>query len=148
MDSLIDKVVDGALTRADLRAAAQIKRAAGDTGAQTRHDRLNPEDKELNLTPQVAASDIIIALRKHSDWLQVVRTDKYFDHKYHVFTEFRADTGTSSHTRLMDALIVETLTASSKDFVALRGIEIKVNKSDLKKILKCKNTQPSAITST
>lgn len=131
MDSLIDKVVEGSLTRADLRAAAQIQRASGDVGAKTRHDRLSAREKESGLTTRVTAGDIIIALRRNHDWIPIVRADKHFDHIYHVFQEFRANSGTSSHTRLMDALIVETRSETTRDTVTLRGVEIKVSKSDL-----------------
>lgn len=134
MDRLIDKVIAGDLTRDDLRAAAKAKRAAaneagGHIMATSRHDRIEAEDR-TGTEDKITAADIIMALRR-SEWLQAVRTDKYFKHVYHCFPEFSLDTGSTRHSRRVDALIAETVTASDRDEVILRGIEIKVDQHDL-----------------
>lgn len=72
-----------------------------------------------------------MALRK-SSWLIVKREEPYFNHVYHCFPEFRVNTGTTHYSRKIDVLIAETITETERDHVTLRGIEIKVNLSDLK----------------
>lgn len=134
MDRLIDKVVAGELSREDLRAAAKARRAAAsETGtkamATSRHDRIEAADR-TETEERVTAADIVMAMRK-SDWLNPVRTDTYFRHAYHIFPEFALQTGTSTHARRADAMIVETVTASERGEVVLRGIEIKVDNHDL-----------------
>ncbi len=130
MDRLIEKVIDGTLTREDLRAAAKAKRAGNGIMATTRHDRIEPEDR-TETEDIVTAADIMMALRK-SGWLKIQRDEPYFDHVYHCYAEFRVDTGTSHHARRIDALIAETLTESERDRITLRGVEIKVDCNDLK----------------
>ena len=129
MDKLIDKVVSGDLTRDDLRAAAKAKRASGGTMPTTRHDRISANQRtEKALT--IAASDIVMALRK-SSWLPTAREDEHFKHIYHLFPEFRIPSGSSRSVRRIDAMVAETITASEKDTVVLRGIEIKIDTDDL-----------------
>ena len=130
MDELIDKVVGGELTREDLRAAARAKRAAGGTMPTTRHDRIDAADRTEDGSG-VTAADIVVALRKPS-WLTVARTDKYFNHVYHFFTEFRIPSGTSRHARRIDVMIAETVTAAELDEIILRGVEIKIDINDLR----------------
>ena len=129
MDKLIDRVVEGSLTRDDLRAAAKAKRASGGKMPTTRHDRVNAEDR-TEKTSEVTAADIVVALRK-SSWLTVARTDKYFDHIYRFYTEFRIPSGSSRSTRRIDVMIAETFTVDEPDVLALRGIEIKIDINDL-----------------
>ena len=124
MDRLIDRVVAGELTRDDLRAAAKARREK----AKSRHDRIeaaNRTETEVCIT----AADIVLALKK-ANWLTVSR-DRHFPHVYECFPEFRIDTGTSRHSRRIDALIAETVTATERDEVVLRGVEIKIDKNDL-----------------
>ena len=130
MDKLIDRVVEGSLTRDDLRAAARAKRASGGKMPTTRHDRVNAEDR-IEKTSEVTAADIVVALRK-SSWLTVACTDKYLDHIYKVFTEFRIPSGTSRNVRRIDVMIAETMTVSEPDDLALRGVEIKIDINDLR----------------
>lgn len=130
MDRLIGQVVAGELTREDLRAAAKARREiSGHEGAKSRHNRIEEADRTENEV-RVTASDIVMALKK-STWLEVARGDERFKHVYQCFPEFRIDTGTSRHSRRIDALIAETVTANEKDSVVLRGVEIKVDKNDL-----------------
>ena len=129
MDKLIDKVIAGDLTRDDLRAAARAKRASGGTMPTTRHDRISAEQRTEKAVT-IAASDIVMALRR-SSWLPTAREDEYFEHIYHLFTEFRIPSGSSRSVRRIDAMIAETITASEKDTVVLRGIEIKIDAHDL-----------------
>ena len=129
MDKLIDKVLTGDLTRDDLRAAAKAKRAAGGTMPTTRHDRISA-DQRTEKTVTIAAADIVMALRR-SSWLPTAREDEHFKHIYHLFPEFRIPSGSSRSVRRIDAMIAETITASEKDTVVLRGIEIKIDAHDL-----------------
>ena len=129
MDKLIDKVIAGDLTRDDLRAAARAKRASGGTMPTTRHDRISAEQRTEKAVT-IAASDIVMALRR-SSWLPTAREDEYFEPIYHLFTEFRIPSGSSRSVRRIDAMIAETITASEKDTVVLRGIEIKIDAHDL-----------------
>ena len=131
MDRLIDQVVAGNLTREDLRAAAKArKEISGLKGPRSRHDRVTAADR-TETEASVTASDIVMALKK-STWLMVAKGDERFNHVYQCFPEFRIDTGTSRHSRRIDALIAETVTSTEKDRVVLRGVEIKVDKNDLK----------------
>ncbi|MBP3882944.1 MAG: hypothetical protein J6E40_12375 [Lachnospiraceae bacterium] len=132
MDRLIDKVVAGELTREDLRAAARAKRAGGGSMPATRHDRIDAAGRTED-TERVTASDIAMALRQ-STWLSIADDEErkdYLDRKYHVFTEFRIQSGTSRNVRRIDAMVAETCTLRERDEVVLRGIEIKVDKNDL-----------------
>ena len=129
MDRLIDMVVAGDLTREDLRAAARAKRADGGVMPTTRHDRIDAAGRTEDAT-RVTAADIAMALRKPS-WLAVARDEPYFEHVYHLFSEFRIASGTSRDVRRIDAMIAETVTVSERDEVTLRGVEIKIDKSDL-----------------
>lgn len=136
MDRLIDHVLEGKLTREDLRAAARAKRgasvASGGNGgmATSRHNRIEAKDR-VEMGEKVSAADIVMALRK-SNWLVVKREEPYFNHVYHCFPEFRVTTGTSHYARKIDVLVAETITEAESDHVTLRGIEIKVNLNDLK----------------
>ena len=131
MDRLIEQVVAGKLTREDLRAAAKArKEISGLKGPRSRHDRVTAADR-TETEASVTASDIVMALKK-STWLMVAKGDERFNHVYQCFPEFRIDTGTSRHSRRIDALIAETVTSTEKDSVVLRGVEIKVDKNDLK----------------
>ena len=131
MDRLIEQVVAGKLTREDLRAAAKArKEISGLKGPRSRHDRVTAADR-TETEASVTASDIVMALKK-STWLMVAKGDERFNHVYQCFPEFRIDTGTSRHSRRIDALIAETVTSTEKDRVVLRGVEIKVDKNDLK----------------
>ena len=130
MDKLIDKVVAGDLTRDDLRAAARARRAAGGTMPTTRHDRVSAEQR-TEKADTVTAADIVMALRKSPEWLETARDDDFFEHKYRIFDEFRIPSGSSRSVRRIDAMVFETVTAAERDEIVIRGIEIKVSKSDL-----------------
>lgn len=131
MDKLIDRVVAGELTREDLRAAARAKRATAVDGeiATSRHNRITAENR-TETEEKVTAADVVLALRR-ADWLPIVQERDYFSHVYRCFEEFRVHTGTSRHARRIDALVIENRTEESKDTIALRGIEIKVDLHDL-----------------
>lgn len=130
MDRLIEKVVDGSLSRDDLRAAARAKRAFGGTMPTTRHDRISAEERTEKVDT-VTAADIVMALRKSPEWLETARDDDFFEHKYRIFDEFRIPSGSSRSARRIDAMVFETVTAAERDEIVIRGIEIKVSKSDL-----------------
>ena len=136
LDHLIDKAIAGSLSRKELRIAAKAKRDRDPT-AETRHtaeaDRAarqtgKPEPQK----PALTAAEIVLALQTSQDWIGKPDERKYIDRKYHVFTEFRADTGSSRAARRFDVLAIETLTVPERDAVRLHGVEIKVSKEDLK----------------
>ena len=132
MDSLIDKVIAGELTRSALRTAAKAKRAAGGTMPTSRHDRIQSPDRTEE-TMEVTVADIVMALRKPS-WLNVTRTDKRSNYVYHFFTEFRIPSTTPEDTRNIDVMIAENVSVSVPDEVSLRGVEIKTDATELRYI--------------
>ena len=135
LDNLIDKSLSGALSRTDLRVAAKAKRERAPEHVGTRHsaeaDRAARENGNAAPTPALTAAEIVLALQTSSAWVGKADETKYIERKYHVFTEFRADTGSSRAARRFDVLAVETLTLSERDAVRLHGVEIKVSKEDL-----------------
>lgn len=135
LDNLIDKSLSGSLSRKDLRVAAKAKRERAPEHVGTRHsaeaDRAARENGNAAPTPALTAAEIVLALQTSSAWVGKADETKYIERKYHVFTEFRADTGSSRAARRFDVLAVETLTLSERDAVRLHGVEIKVSKEDL-----------------
>ena len=135
LDNLIDKSLSGSLSRKDLRVAAKAKRERAPEHVGTRHsaeaDRAARENGNAAPTPALTAAEIVLALQTSSAWVGKADETKYIERKYHVFTEFRADTGSSRAARRFDVLAVETLTVSEPDTVRIHGVEIKVSKSDL-----------------
>ena len=129
MDHLIDKVLKNELTRADLRQAANAKRAAGGQTPKNGHDRIDSA-KRTATEPEVTAADIVLALQR-GDWLDKAECRVHDPVVFRLFEQFRADSGTTHHARLMDALIAETMTRPEWNHIVLRGIEIKISKSDL-----------------
>lgn len=102
------------------------------------------------MAEKITAADIILALQS-SDWLfeqdvtnpvwEKVITDPrepvkktYIKEKYRIFEEFPVNSGTSRHSRRLDALIVENISvpARADNPVNLIGVEIKVAVNDLK----------------
>jgi len=148
MDHLLDKSLAGELSRADLRAAARAKKAQNpEAEAATRHsaaadqaaraaqaagqDTDEQKERQQRQKLELTAAQIVIALKRSTDWIGDPDTGKYIERKCRCFTEFRADTGSSHAARRFDLLCVETLTAAERDTVVIRGVEIKVSKSDL-----------------
>lgn len=134
MDRLIDRVIDGELTREDLRQAARVRRGSSSVAAtptRTRHNRIDAADRTES-DDRVTAYDVTLALRHSgSGWLQTKREDPHFQHVYQTFPEFRVDTGSSHYSRRIDVLVAETITETERDHITLRGIEIKVDMQDL-----------------
>ena len=160
MDHLLDKSLAGELSRADLRAAARAKKAqnpeaepetrhsaaadaaaravqAGQPGqaedgtADTAEQAEQAAQRRKHQQPELTAAQIVLALKQSKDWIGEPDETKWIDRKCRHFTEFRADTGSSHAARRFDLLCVETLTAAERDTVVIRGVEIKVSKSDL-----------------
>lgn len=134
LDNLIDKSLAGSLSRTDLRVAAKAKRARAPESVSTRHSvaaDIAARDGDTAPTPALTAAEIVLALQTSRDWVGTPDETKYIERKYHVFTEFRCDTGSSRAARRFDVLAVETLTLSERDAVRLHGVEIKVSKEDL-----------------
>ena len=138
MDNLIDKSLAGELSRTDLSVAARAKRARAPEAVSTRHsvaaDRAARDSKDSAPTPALTAAEIVLALQTSSAWVGKPDEDpehKNIDRKYRVFTEFRANTGSTYSPRRYDVLAVETLTITERDAVRLHGVEIKVSKEDL-----------------
>lgn len=114
-------------------------------------DKLVEQAKDrTEMAEKITAADIILALQS-SDWLfeqdvtnpvwEKVITDPrepvkktYIKEKYRIFEEFPVNSGTSRHSRRLDALIVENISvpARADNPVNLIGVEIKVAVNDLK----------------
>jgi hypothetical protein len=143
MDKLVDQVLAGDLTRENLR------QAAGGFVATSKFDCIQAKDR-TEMAEKITAADIILALQS-SDWLfeqdvtnpvwEKVITDPrepvkktYIKEKYRIFEEFPVNSGTSRHSRRLDALIVENISvpARADNPVNLIGVEIKVDVNDLK----------------
>lgn len=143
MDKLVDQVVAGDLTRENLR------QAAGEFVAKSRFDCVQPSDR-TEMEEKITAADIILALQS-SSWLFSQSTDNpiwekvitdpresvkktYIKEKYRIFEEFPVNSGTSRHSRRLDALIAENISVPlhADNPVNLIGVEIKVDINDLK----------------
>ena len=147
MDKLVDQVLAGDLTRENLRQAAKARKAAGEFVARSRFDCVQAKDR-TEMEEKITAADIILALQS-SSWLFSQSTDNpiwekvitdprksvkktYIKEKYRVFEEFPVNSGTSRHSRRLDALIVENISvpARADNPVNLIGVEIKVDVND------------------
>ncbi|MFR2571140.1 MAG: hypothetical protein ACLS90_05540 [Clostridia bacterium] len=144
---LIDKAINKELKKKDLQEAYRIVKSKRDEEKRLR-DELKREDiaeedkekikediKELKKS-SITALDIVEALKSHT-WLykgsKETRkrfTDFYEQDKYKVFTEFPVFSGTTRHSRRIDALVCENLT-EERWKLNLHAVEIKVSKSDL-----------------
>lgn len=132
IDNLVNKVVNGELRRKDLRAAAKAKREM--SNADEKENSIDKVVRERNLTKthkQVTAPYIVRSFNGNTSWLNGDHNNPYRQQFYRCFEEFRVHSGTSHHARRVDIMIVENYTANASDEVILRGIEIKVDKSDL-----------------
>lgn len=146
-DDLIEKVIKGDLKRRDLSNAWQTVKAERMKRGES-VQRINAYDKpELSYKAdtydtyaknedktekksQLTAMDIVLAFNKDY-WITNRVFKEFVPEKYRIMTEFAVDTGVTKHSRRMDILVLETLSTSDKDDIALHGIEIKVSKHDL-----------------
>lgn len=117
------------------------------------HGRTVPKIEEIDVSPDSLNLCAKVAGKKvqSSDWLfeqdvtnpvwEKVITDPrepvkktYIKEKYRIFEEFPVNSGTSRHSRRLDALIVENISvpARADNPVNLIGVEIKVAVNDLK----------------
>lgn len=147
---LADKVMAGELTRADLRQAYQdIKRSKGirkvstdphaaalkEAGEDGERQTAETEKEKI----KIEASDIIYHLGSGIDWLTTPKPSALsrFEAKqpyrpvYKLIPEFSVYTGTSRHSRRVDALIAENHTTDNLWQINLHAVEIKVDKNDL-----------------
>ena len=152
-DDLTKKVVSGTLGRKDLKNAwATVKAEREKKGEKSvrvnAYDKPKEEKKEKGKTERkensflsapsspssslssISAADIVLSLRDGS-WLPDIIEKPYQQIKYGVMTEFAVQTGTSHHARRIDALVIENLTPSEAGRIAMHGVEIKIDKSDL-----------------
>ena len=142
VDNLINKAIDGEMTRDDLRQAWQSSRA----DQASRHDTtINNDNKKDSksarvIEEQTVATDIVTALiSSRGRWIkqpeaeQATRRIGDTAPKYRVLTEFAVRTGSSRSARRIDALAVENMTTGGDNYnLRLHAIEIKVSESDLK----------------
>lgn len=143
-DDLIEKVIKGDLKRRDLSNAWQTVKAERMKRGES-VQRINAYDKpELSYKAdtyaknenktekksQLTAMDIVLAFNKDY-WITNRIFKEFVPEKYRIMTEFAVDTGITKHLRRMDILVLETLSTSDKEDIALHGIEIKVSKHDL-----------------
>lgn len=144
---LIQKVLDGTMTRKDLKAAKfaiikqreadGIKRAAN--GYERQQLEADPEKiSELSIQTGITASKILLTLQQNSDWLPTIdsnESEKFMREKYkfiyRTLSEFPVETGDSQRVRRIDAFVVENITSREPKDMTLRGIEIKISKGDL-----------------
>lgn len=148
---MADKVMAGELTRADLRQAYQdvkaakgIRKVSTDPHAAVLKEAGNDgkdheTEKEGKEKTRIDASDIIFCLSGGIDWLIEPKTAvlSRFEAKqpyrpvYKLIPEFSVYTGTSRHSRRVDAMIAENQTTDGLWQIALHAVEIKVEKNDL-----------------
>lgn len=169
VDQLMTKVLEGTLTREDLREASRAKRRSESASAaesigtfgSTRTPGAVEQSADstestglIGLTElteltgltdsagSITAAEIVTALRR-SDWLAGIssrpaerdgRGSRFVPPVYHVLTEVAAASGTTHHSRQIDAVVAENITCDhhSKKLI-LHGIEIKVSESDLRR---------------
>ena len=148
LDQLVSKVVEGKLSRADLREAARANKAARIAAKAAKEKAMEGtgsngvpviEDDGDTSKPTMTASDIVTALRQQSSWLEEPDDDSKTNFStppvYHVLTEVRAESGTAHHARRIDAVVAETESLppwQRADNVVLHGVEIKVAEHDLR----------------
>lgn len=139
-DQLIDQLLNGGMSRSDLKnawAAAKAARSkAGKKGVRTNaydKDLISPEPNEAALK----AADMVLAISSNTIELfnSIGVQEVYYNvNKDRVMTEFAVNTGTSHHARRIDVMVMETYTVPSRDKnyeLHLHAIEIKVSKADL-----------------
>lgn len=135
-DELIGKVSVGELSRQDLKAAyTTVKAQREDRGekvaATSRHDKA-PEKMSSD---DITAVQLVLALsdKKHA-WMDPLVPEKrgHVVNAYVALPEFPVRPGTTSHARRIDVLVAESLTCSQVGQIRLHGIEIKVDRSDLR----------------
>lgn len=138
-DELIEKVVAGELKRSDLKnawatvRAERAKKGLPET-AKNAHDKVVPKGTEGQIEPktgEIKASDIVLALTTNSNWIPDKKEKQFVDLKYKVMPEFPVRTGSSHNARRIDSLVLENLSATAANELAIHGIEIKVDKNDL-----------------
>lgn len=144
---LIKKVLDGTMTRKDLKAtkfavlkqreSEGIKRAAN--GYERQQQETDAQKvSDLSIQTGITAAKILLTIQQHSDWLpplDMSESEKYMRDKYksiyRVLSEFPVETGDSRRVRRIDAFIVENITSHEPKDMTLRGIEIKISRGDL-----------------
>lgn len=144
---LIKKVLDGTMTRKDLKAAkfaiikqreaAGIKRAVN--GYERQKLEANPEKaSEIAIRTGITAAKILLTIQQNSDWLPAIdmsESKKYMREKYksiyRVLSEFPVETGDTQRVRRIDAFVLENVTSQEPKDMTLRGIEIKISRGDL-----------------
>lgn len=144
---LIKKVLEGTMTRKDLKAAkfAIIKQreAAGIKRAANGYERQQLEAdaqkvNDLSIQTGITAAKILLTIQQKSDWLPAIdisTSEKYMRDKYksiyRVLSELPVETGDSQRVRRIDAFVIENITSSEPKDMTLRGIEIKISRGDL-----------------
>lgn len=140
-DELIEKVLQGEMTRSDLKNAWETVKASRPSGAGEaiptgkQSVRVNAHDKDkIAIEEEVlTAADIVLALSNPS-WLPkaVDLHNGKGKESFRVMTEFAVRTGTSRYARRIDAMVLENLTVKEKNYdLHMHAVEIKVSKSDL-----------------
>lgn len=138
-DDLMDKLLDGNLSRNQLKSAWEtVKAGRAATGIKPRvnaHDAYKDAVSDATSTnneKQITAADIVLALTTSSEWLSHIgigtdastaspiipnltnhrsdRPDRHVTPKYRVMPEFAVRTGTSHFARRIDALVLENHT--------------------------------------
>ena len=144
-DELISKIVDGKLSRAELKRVwnetKQERVAKGQEPCRkSRHDK-GPDVPAAS--DAVAAGAILYAIQHNSEWIldnacqapnasgKEKRLEKH-NPCYKVLSELAVRPGTTRNARRIDAAVFEDLNKSVHEFgMDIHGIEIKVDKNDL-----------------
>lgn len=154
---LTEKAINKEITREDLRTAYKTVRGdlvkakkeylaldkeqlkeEEESKEDVKHNNTKETKQEVKVGEVVTASKIIQALNS-PNWLGVKEIKRkafkpaYEQDKYKILTEFSVYTGTSKHSRRIDVLVAENITAQNHFSLNLHGIEIKVSKSDLER---------------
>ena len=145
-DSLVHKVLAGNATRYGFKDAKRRAEKEMETkelsGKRTRTSSPRSRNTgEMKKKPKftVTAKDIFATIKTSNDWFnhtgctrELSRKSRKQEHKYFVDGEVAAHTGgINDSARRIDAVAVENYSVRFPSDLTVRGIEIKVNRSDL-----------------
>ena len=147
-DELVEKTLRGDMGRSDLKAAwAHVKEQKGTTLRSNAYTPFSQPDIQTRPEDVLTAAAIVTFIQSNNEWIkrpsvgQEDHIDKYRRGKYResrfkkpiykCLPEFPAETGTSRHNRRIDMIVLENISTGDYSEIRLRGIEIKVSKSDL-----------------
>lgn len=156
-DAWVRGLLDGTLTQRDIKAARNLQRSKSEEQPKNAHDR-KKEVVEVSPEDAATAANVLDALQRESRfWIWGIETDEDREEREkelagtrymnranavaQVLAEFPVRVETAQRTRRIDALavdvtsavVVENDTEGDWTRVCLRGVEIKVSESDLRR---------------